>query len=207
MKQTYKEQLTDGRWLRKKNEILERDNYTCQRCGATSNLQVHHREYLANKKAWEYPNEDLITLCVNCHENEHNIVPIPRVGVFYTYDHSDYTNDMICYDIDDNFVYLFGVDNGGYGTPYLDYFSFEEFFARCKKSCIHFNIKEEKCDTYTTHSFYLAYQSLLKNPISCIPMKYPYKYEQHIAYTTNKIKKVVNSRYDIIEAFEIMKNW
>ena len=30
MKQTYKEQLTDGRWLRKKNEILERDNYTCQ---------------------------------------------------------------------------------------------------------------------------------------------------------------------------------
>lgn len=45
MKQTYKEQLTDGRWLRKKNEILERDNYTCQRCGATSNLQVHHKEY------------------------------------------------------------------------------------------------------------------------------------------------------------------
>ena len=119
----YKQQLADSRWLKKKNEILERDNYTCQHCGRTSNLNVHHLSYEKGKLAWDYPNEKLITLWVDCHENEHNIVTYPKIGKFYTYHHSDYWNDMICFYIDRkrNQIGLFGVDCGGYGTAYVDF--------------------------------------------------------------------------------------
>ena len=53
----YKEQLADSRWLQKKAEILIRDNYTCQKCGAKSHLNVHHKHYESGKLAWEYPND------------------------------------------------------------------------------------------------------------------------------------------------------
>lgn len=134
MKQTYKEQLADGRWLRKKNEILERDKYTCQRCGATSNLQVHHKEYLVNKKAWEYPNEDLITLCVNCHENEHkrenynNMSNIKNGDWVYCYQ-GEFRDIGVIFHIDyvTKFVYIFGCNEGSWGSPYIYSVKYKDF--------------------------------------------------------------------------------
>jgi 5-methylcytosine-specific restriction endonuclease McrA len=35
-------------------------------------LHVHHKYYVLNNLPWEYPNEDLITLCHNCHQGLHN---------------------------------------------------------------------------------------------------------------------------------------
>lgn len=68
MSASYIELLRNPFWQRKKNGILERDNYTCQRCTDTlSNLQVHHLYYLPNKLPWEYPDEALLTLCDLCH--------------------------------------------------------------------------------------------------------------------------------------------
>jgi len=73
---TYKEQLKDRRWQIKRNKILERDNYTCQNkaCGHRGNtsvlLEVHHLDYINDFKAWEYPDDMLITLCKVCHESE-----------------------------------------------------------------------------------------------------------------------------------------
>ena len=68
MSVSYSEILRHPFWQRKKNGILERDNYTCQRCAETlSNLQVHHLYYIANKLPWEYPDEALLTLCDLCH--------------------------------------------------------------------------------------------------------------------------------------------
>ena len=55
----------------KKILILERDNYTCQSCGSTKNLQVHHIKY---KNLYNEPLEDLITLCggkAGCHNTLH----------------------------------------------------------------------------------------------------------------------------------------
>lgn len=44
----------------------------CQSCFDTeATLHVHHRHYLESKKAWEYENEELITLCYICHEKIH----------------------------------------------------------------------------------------------------------------------------------------
>jgi len=47
---------------RLKNKIKKRDNYTCQLCRVTENLNVHHIDY--NKK--NSVESNLITLCCSC---------------------------------------------------------------------------------------------------------------------------------------------
>lgn len=69
----YKEQIKSPKWQKRRLEILQRDNFTCQICGDTkSELNVHHLHYEKGKKIWEYPDSDLITLCQVCHEAEHD---------------------------------------------------------------------------------------------------------------------------------------
>lgn len=64
----YIELLRHPFWQKKKNSILERDKYTCQRCkDEFSNLQVHHTFYKKDNLPWEYPDDSLITLCELCH--------------------------------------------------------------------------------------------------------------------------------------------
>lgn len=72
MKQkSYGDLLKDPRWQKKRLEIMQRDNFTCQHCLATDkSLQVHHLVYEKGKKPWEYENDELITLCEMCHQNE-----------------------------------------------------------------------------------------------------------------------------------------
>ena len=67
----YKEKFKDPRWQKKRLEIFERDNFTCQSCGdKNETLHVHHRYYEKGKEPWEYDNEVLITLCEGCHKIE-----------------------------------------------------------------------------------------------------------------------------------------
>src|SRR5713101_2177691 len=50
-------------------KVLTRDGWQCQRCGCSSNLQVHHiirRSSLGNDEE-----ENLITLCESCHQAAH----------------------------------------------------------------------------------------------------------------------------------------
>ena len=132
-KVSYKEQLADGRWLKRKNEILERDNYTCQQCGATFHLNVHHKLYLKDRKAWEYPSEILITLCERCHNIEHCSYK-PYVGQVYSYDHGDFTNYLICYGVNSrkNEGYFFGFDNGGsWHNTIFELITFDDFAQKC----------------------------------------------------------------------------
>ena len=56
---------------------LERDNYTCQRCGAlltrgVGNHVVHHLDYTSDEV------ENLISLCPRCHSHEHRNSEIVR---------------------------------------------------------------------------------------------------------------------------------
>jgi hypothetical protein len=70
---TYQQKLLDPRWQRKRLEILQRDNWTCQACLDTEHtLHVHHRYYQKDKNPWEYPPQSLVTLCAECHEKETN---------------------------------------------------------------------------------------------------------------------------------------
>lgn len=73
-KETYAELLRKPEWQKKRLEIMQRDNFTCQYCGSKENeLQVHHRVYRKGTKPWEYDNDELITLCNRCHEVETEI--------------------------------------------------------------------------------------------------------------------------------------
>lgn len=67
-------------WSKKRTKILERDNFTCQVCGrqaGNGHFNVHHLtyEHCKNKHAWDCPDEDLVTLCDECHQLIH--LPYP----------------------------------------------------------------------------------------------------------------------------------
>ena len=71
-RKSYKELLLDPKWKQKREQILKRDDYTCQWCGCKTNLNVHHKYYLCypNEKSvdpWKYPDSALITICEKCH--------------------------------------------------------------------------------------------------------------------------------------------
>lgn len=70
-KEEYQQLLKDGRWQRKRLEIMQRDDFRCTKCGTTNDLNVHHLRYLTGRKPWEYEDADLITLCGRCHKETH----------------------------------------------------------------------------------------------------------------------------------------
>ncbi len=65
MAKSYADKLLDRRWIRKRNQILHRDDYTCRGCGAPDQLHVHHCYYRG--EPWDVKDEFLLTLCENCH--------------------------------------------------------------------------------------------------------------------------------------------
>lgn len=68
MAKTYFEKLQDPRWQKKRLEILNRDEFTCQSCFDKDNmLQVHHIKY--NSEPWLTNSDYLICLCVSCHNS------------------------------------------------------------------------------------------------------------------------------------------
>jgi len=72
---SYTEKLNDDRWKKKRSIILERDQCTCQICkAANKTLNVHHKYYLKGREPWDYPNELLVTLCEDCHEEVTNVI-------------------------------------------------------------------------------------------------------------------------------------
>ena len=65
----YSEQLKSPMWQKKRLEIMQRDNFTCQNCGDENRqLQVHHKHYIYGNNVWEYDEDELVTLCSDCHE-------------------------------------------------------------------------------------------------------------------------------------------
>jgi hypothetical protein len=70
-KKEYRKLLTDPRWKVKRLIILARDKNQCTECGGIENLQVHHKIYDADCPPWESQDEDLITICKDCHKDWH----------------------------------------------------------------------------------------------------------------------------------------
>lgn len=67
----YSELLKDPKWQRKRLEILQRDEFTCQYCQSSEKtLHVHHHYYIKERDPWEYHESALITLCEECHSAE-----------------------------------------------------------------------------------------------------------------------------------------
>ena len=55
--------------------VYERDNYTCQHCGAKGRIQAHHIKQWAHYPALRFDVGNGITLCHSCHAKVH-----PHIG-------------------------------------------------------------------------------------------------------------------------------
>jgi len=96
---TYSEKLKDPRWQKKRLEILERDDWTCRWCfDSESTLHIHHVKYKKGSNPWEYSNDDLITICEDCHTSEHEYRQEAEnnlINELKKYNHSIVTEVMI----------------------------------------------------------------------------------------------------------------
>lgn len=66
----YDEFLNSGEWKEVAEMVKERDNHKCVICGSDENLNAHHLRYRADR----LDEDDIITLCNNCHQYLHNAV-------------------------------------------------------------------------------------------------------------------------------------
>ena len=68
----YSKLLKNPRWQKKRLKVMERDKFMCALCKSkVKTLNVHHKHYERGKKPWEYEDDNLITLCQNCHQDTH----------------------------------------------------------------------------------------------------------------------------------------
>ncbi len=52
-----------------RQQVLRRDSWRCQSCGAMSNLEIHHQQF--RSRSGEDSELNLITLCARCHAGVH----------------------------------------------------------------------------------------------------------------------------------------
>lgn len=72
-KPTYYELLRDPRWQKKRLEVMQRAEFSCENCGdSTTTINVHHKYYTKGAMPWDYPNEALACFCEPCHESWHS---------------------------------------------------------------------------------------------------------------------------------------
>lgn len=64
----YGDYLATDHWKRKREKVLQADDYKCRLCSSEKQLEVHHRTYLSI--GMEKPG-DLLTLCSECHDVFH----------------------------------------------------------------------------------------------------------------------------------------
>jgi hypothetical protein len=103
---TYAEKLKDPRWQKKRLEILNRDEWMCQRCQDNeSTLHVHHLSYTAGKEPWEYESDNFTTLCEGCHDYERETRPEYEKMLLSIIKSNGFMSDDV-YEIVDGFLKL-----------------------------------------------------------------------------------------------------
>lgn len=82
-KKSYSEKLLDPRWQQLRLRVFERDNWKCVNCGdSEKTLHAHHPVYHPRSEGpWDYEDEAIITLCKDCHENEHDELDASKANV------------------------------------------------------------------------------------------------------------------------------
>ena len=69
LKKVKRIKLSQQVYRRLMKRVLERDGWRCQFCGSMRNLEVHHQQFRSH--SGEDKEENLITLCTNCHSSIH----------------------------------------------------------------------------------------------------------------------------------------
>lgn len=71
--------LRSDAWTLKRTSVLVRAGGWCEQCGARRPLEVHHLTYLRLTR--EDPEKDLMALCRDCHQREHDATVRVRVAI------------------------------------------------------------------------------------------------------------------------------
>jgi len=58
------------RWRALRWEILRRDGFQCQKCGARTRLEIDHIESIKDAPALSFEGANLQTLCKECHSSK-----------------------------------------------------------------------------------------------------------------------------------------
>ena len=61
--------LEPENYAKLREQTLQRDSWRCQLCGSMRNLEVHHRQF--RSRSGGDKEDNLITLCTNCHSSIH----------------------------------------------------------------------------------------------------------------------------------------
>lgn len=69
----YEHLLKDERWKLFRLRVMSERGCSCECCGGTDILQIHHTFYIMGKMPWEYDIKDMRVLCKKCHQRIHNI--------------------------------------------------------------------------------------------------------------------------------------
>jgi 5-methylcytosine-specific restriction endonuclease McrA len=59
----------DADYEKLRHRVLSRDGWRCQSCGTISNLEIHHQQF--RSRGGGDSEQNLITLCVACHQAIH----------------------------------------------------------------------------------------------------------------------------------------
>jgi hypothetical protein len=109
----YSEKLKNPKWQRRRLEILEDRDWTCERCRSKEKtLNVHHSVYHKGFDPWEYSNDDLIVLCEDCHKTIHTLLQTVQKTIcecaYYTQDIDNFDfHEMIVSILEDRVIYNF----------------------------------------------------------------------------------------------------
>lgn len=96
MAKTYYEKLKDPKWQKMRLKILERDNFSCCRCGnQDETLNIHHIQYKKVTNPWDYPNNYLLTLCEKCHEEEEFYIDLYKEVIVDLYNKGFDSQDLL----------------------------------------------------------------------------------------------------------------
>jgi hypothetical protein len=76
-KNEYKKLLESDYWRGYSYAIIKERNWTCEQCGkyipyARNEFNVHHKQYINDRKPWQYDADLLQVLCKECHAKVHN---------------------------------------------------------------------------------------------------------------------------------------
>lgn len=72
-KDPYYNQLSMDQWKAYREFIFSVRGKKCEVCGKPNKLNIHHKEYIKNRFAWEYLPNEVMVLCCDCHRYIHKI--------------------------------------------------------------------------------------------------------------------------------------
>ena len=70
----YEHLLKDERWKLFRLRVMSERGCSCEYCGSTETIQIHHTKYVKGRLPWEYDINDMRVLCKKCHQRIHHLI-------------------------------------------------------------------------------------------------------------------------------------